>query len=198
MDADVPETTRRQDGLVQRAQALAHGMGDSAIRHRVRTGRWQRLLPGVYATFPGPLTARQYERAALLFAGHDAQVAGVSACRRHGLRCLPPPDGTVSVLVPHDRHRGSTGFAVVRRTTRLARAADVGGLPTSPAARAVADASRLVPTLRDIRALLHDAVGSGHVRIADIDRELVEGGPAGSALARRALADLRTGLNAAS
>lgn len=42
------EIAARQHGVFQRAQALACGMSDRAIEHRLASGRWLRILPGVY------------------------------------------------------------------------------------------------------------------------------------------------------
>lgn len=37
----------RQEGLITRADAKAAGLSADQIRHRVRSGRWERLAPGV-------------------------------------------------------------------------------------------------------------------------------------------------------
>jgi hypothetical protein len=42
-----------QRGVLSRAQALDVGLTDKAIAVRLRSGRWQRLHTGVYATFSG-------------------------------------------------------------------------------------------------------------------------------------------------
>src|SRR6266851_3178535 len=64
---DVPERVRAplitQRGVLTRAQVLDAGMTDKAIVARLRTGRWQRLQRGVYATFSG-----EPPRAALIWA----------------------------------------------------------------------------------------------------------------------------------
>ena len=42
-----------QRGLVTRAQCLAAGLSPKAIEWRLTTGRWRRVMPGVYQTSPG-------------------------------------------------------------------------------------------------------------------------------------------------
>ena len=41
---------RRQAGAISRAQAAEVGLTDRQVQRLVRTGRWTRLLPGVYAS----------------------------------------------------------------------------------------------------------------------------------------------------
>ena len=58
-----------QCGIVDRAQAKQAGFSDRQIWHRLRSGRWQRVHEGVYATFTGPLTRDARLWAALRRAG---------------------------------------------------------------------------------------------------------------------------------
>ena len=50
----------RQEGVLTRKQAYAHGISPARILAHLRAGRWQRVLPRVYATFTGPLPRRAY------------------------------------------------------------------------------------------------------------------------------------------
>jgi hypothetical protein len=44
-------TLARQYQVISRSQAMANGMTNNALAHRLRAaGPWQRLLPGVYLT----------------------------------------------------------------------------------------------------------------------------------------------------
>ena len=191
------ETARRQGGLLHRTQLLAIGISDDALRYRVRKARWQRVLPGVYATFSGKLTPAQRKRAALLYAGRRSQLASLSACRQYGLAYLPKDDGWVHVMVPHECHRKSIEFVVIERTTRFPVPCNVGGLPVCPAPRAVIDACRALTSLRDVRALMADAVNRRRVEAPQLERELQLGCSAGSALPRQALTDVHRGCRSA-
>jgi hypothetical protein len=87
-----------QDGVLTRAQALAVGYTPSVITTHVRRGRWQRLHPGVYATFSGtpPRAARLW--AAVLRAGPGAVLSHLTAAR---LWDLPGAASTrIHVAVP--------------------------------------------------------------------------------------------------
>src|SRR5918996_6297443 len=87
-----------QDGLITRQQVLAAGMSTGAVGRAVR-GRWQIVLPGVYATFTGPLSDIHRWRAAVLYAGRGSLITGAMACRMCGLEYGPDPDGVIDVLV---------------------------------------------------------------------------------------------------
>lgn len=109
-----------QDGLITRSQALATGLTASALRYSARPGgRWQRLLPGIYATFSGPLQDIHKLRAAVLAAGEGSMVTGPRACRAVGLRYGPDPGEWVDALIGWRHDRGNIGFVRVTRTKRL-------------------------------------------------------------------------------
>jgi hypothetical protein len=63
---DVDELRERQDGVISHRQAIAAGMTESAIRHRLNSKRWQQLHRAVYATFDGPVSRRAIIWAALV------------------------------------------------------------------------------------------------------------------------------------
>jgi len=68
--------------VLRRADALAAGWTDSAIRHAVDSGRWERLRPGIYAPRQDPPSdARAAERADHL----TRAIAAVLACPRGAL-----------------------------------------------------------------------------------------------------------------
>jgi hypothetical protein len=108
-----------QDDLITRSQALAAGASADMLRHACRPGgRWQVVLPGVYATFTGPLGELHRLRAALLHGGPNAMITGAIACRLAGLEYVAEAD-MIDVLVPHRRQAMDLDFAVLRRTRRL-------------------------------------------------------------------------------
>lgn len=188
---------RRQDGVISGHQAMAVGLTVKAIRHRLHGSRtWQRLLPGVYAGFTGPVPDGARERAALLYAGPTSLLHAVTAAGRYGIRYLPA-DGRVHVLVGHAVQRRSTAYVVMHRTHLMPRAVSVNGLQCVPAARAVVDLTRDVDSLRTVRAVLADALHRRHTTLDRLEEVLAAGHSAGSALARRAVEDLRAGCRSA-
>lgn len=100
-----------QFDLLTHAQCLAGGLSWKVIDHRVRSGHWVRVHPGVYLTAPGrddPLTQLT---AALLAVGEPAALSHVSAAYLHGLRRMPP---TPHLLVPASRTPAPPGLEVTR------------------------------------------------------------------------------------
>ncbi|HEX4089406.1 MAG TPA: type IV toxin-antitoxin system AbiEi family antitoxin domain-containing protein [Trebonia sp.] len=107
-----------QAGIVDRAQAKRVGFSDRQIRYRVRSGRWQRVHEGVYATFTGPLKREAQLWAALRRAGEGAMLSHETAAEVHGLvdRSV---SHTIHIIVPIRRRpirRTSTRGVVIHRS----------------------------------------------------------------------------------
>ena len=187
----------QQLDVIARHQALAVGASENALRHRLRPGgSWRHLLPGVYLAATGAPTTLQQEMAALLYAGPGSVITGPAALRRHHIRT--ELTDLVDVLVPATRQRRDAAFVRLRRTTRMpGRIWEVGPVRYVPPSRAVADAVRGLSSLRDVRAVVADAVQRGSCAVKDLLAELAEGPKAGSTLFRAALADVADGIRSA-
>ncbi|MEV4414134.1 type IV toxin-antitoxin system AbiEi family antitoxin domain-containing protein [Catellatospora sp. NPDC049609] len=195
--AALDETAHAQLRLLTRAQVLQAGHSDMLIYRRIRSGRWQRVLSGVYCIDGGPLTVEQRRVAGALYAGPDAQLTGQSALAWHGFCTLPATD-EVHLLVPHETRCRSNGFAVVKRSMALdgnARRAALYRL-TSPA-RAVVDACRELRELRTVRAVVAEAVQRFRVPPRVLDEEVRRAARSRTALVRRALAEIAGGARSA-
>ena len=185
---------RRQGDLITRRQALSAGLSVDALRHRLRQGGpWKVALPGVYLMHSGGLTGGQREIAAVLYAGRGCVVTGIAALQRHGVRV--PMSETVDVLIPEATKRQSAGFVRTHRTIRMPEQPLLAnGIRWAPAARAVADAARGELDLRDVRALVADAVQQRKCTIEQLGAELGEGPRQGSAALRAALEEVADGV----
>lgn len=163
----------------------------------VHGSAWERVLPATYqrAGRGGPDVALQ---AALVYAGPDAMLTGVVACRRYRLHYVPDI-GDIAVLVPHTTRRREVGPLRLLRTTRLPRPLweEPTGLPLAPPERALGDAARGLRDLRTVRALVLDAVARELVSVEQLWHELTEGPRRGSHLLRRALSDANAGVRSA-
>jgi len=187
----------QQLDVIARFQALAVGVTDNALRHRLRPGgSWRGLLPGVYMAATGAPTTLQQEMAALLYAGPGGVITGSAALRCHYIRTELTE--IVDVLVPAARQRRDTGFVRLHRTTRMpGRIWEAGPVRYVMPARAVADAVRSMTSLRDVRAVVADAVQRRSCAIPDLLTELDAGPNAGSMLFREALTDVAEGIRSA-
>ncbi len=97
-----------------RRQVLAGGVGAAEIEGHLRRGRWQRVLPQVYAVGPVPLTARGMIRATYLWAGVDSVVMGASSLSWQG-RLPSVPTGPVEVAIAAGRSGRSPAGVMVHR-----------------------------------------------------------------------------------
>jgi hypothetical protein len=189
------ELLDQQFSAVSRGQLQRLGMKDNAIQWRVRAGGpWQTLLPGVYLGLTGAPNLLQKEMAALLYAGTGSLITGPMALMYHGLRS-PVLLETVDVLVPSGRQRQSTGFVRLHRTKRLpSRIVSSGPIRLVVVARAVADTARLLTDVRDVRAVVADAVQRGRCTVPELAAELRDGPMKGSATFRWVLAEVAEGI----
>ncbi|MGH3737785.1 MAG: hypothetical protein ACRDT6_19565 [Micromonosporaceae bacterium] len=101
------------------SRALAAGASVDAVRHAIRSSRWQIILTGIYATFDGPLAHIHRLRAALLHSGAESMITGVTACKLVGLKYVPHDLGFVDTLVDARRRPSDMGHVRVNRTSRL-------------------------------------------------------------------------------
>jgi Transcriptional regulator, AbiEi antitoxin len=95
-----------QAGILDRDQALAAGISQRQISYRLRSGAWQRVYPGVYATFTGHLSRDARLWAAVRLAGDGAMVSHETAAEVHGMIDKPAPD--IHVTVPLSRRPART------------------------------------------------------------------------------------------
>jgi hypothetical protein len=92
-----------QCGIIDRSQALGAGLTDEQVEHRLKSGRWQRVHSGVYATFTGPLPREARMWAAVRRAGEGAMLSHETAAEVQGLIDLKAPWATIDITVPGHR-----------------------------------------------------------------------------------------------
>jgi very-short-patch-repair endonuclease len=114
---ELEEICRRQRGVLSRSQALAAGLSSDAIRHRIRSGRWQRLAAGTYATFSGEVRQSALRWAAVLRAGPGAILTHQSAAAEIGL--VHEEGGAVHVAIPAERRVARLPGMVVHRSAHV-------------------------------------------------------------------------------
>ena len=108
------ETAAVQSGILTRRQAHGAGLTDEAIEARLASGRWQRIYPGVLATFGGPLPRAAQLWAAVLVSGPDAVLSHETAAELAGLISEPGP--LIHVTVPAGRHVARRPGLLVHRS----------------------------------------------------------------------------------
>jgi len=188
------ETLRKQHDVVARRQAIACGMTENAIRHRIRAeGPWQVVLPGIYAVGRGGLAEKQRAVAAFLYAGRAIAITGMTAVAWHGLPAKRSE--LVDVLVPPQYRRSDAGFVRLWPTGVEPGVEFADGVVSYVALdRAIADAVRQFTEMSEVRDLVASAVQRGKVDIWQLARELDLGPKQGSARLRLALAEVSDGV----
>jgi hypothetical protein len=191
--ATLSATLRVQHDVIARRQATACGMTSDALAHRLRPGGpWRRLLASTYLAVTGTPTPAQKDMAAQLYAGPGSVLTGRAAL--HGLGITNSAPSVIDVLIPISRERGSIAFVAVHQTTRMPGNVAVSGrrrYATAP--RAIADTARWLADLREVRAVVADAVQKGRCPLSLLIHELDRGTVRGSALLRQALAEVAEG-----
>jgi len=139
----------RQEGVAERSQLLAAGLGEHAIDHRVATGRYRRVHERVYAL--GPLSMRATLIAALLAGGEEARLCHASALVPFRLLART---ATVDLAVPTQR-RDTDQLRFHRLTLAGDEVTRRDGLRITTIERTLFD---IAATGADIRRLAHEAI----------------------------------------
>jgi hypothetical protein len=132
----------RQRGVITWRQARRF-LSESALRHRVRSGRWRRVHHRVYLTHTGTVTHEQWLWIAALAAGRGAVIAGGTALGEYGLHRYEARG--VHVLLPAPRQPEDLPPGVVLHRTAVLPAEHVHRTASPPRtlpARSVVDAAQ--------------------------------------------------------
>jgi hypothetical protein len=117
-----------QEGIVARRQLTEIGIGRPLVRSQLRGRRWRRVLPGVYATFTGPLSDLARVWAGVLYAGPSAAASHRTAAWLTELQ--PDLPTRLDICVPHGhRHRRSRGSVRIRQSRHFADRVHPARLP---------------------------------------------------------------------
>jgi Protein of unknown function (DUF559) len=174
-DSALSATLDDTEGVLTSAVALRH-MSEEQLRWKVASGRWQKPARGVVVAQSGPLTDRQLLRVALLTAGPQAALAGLTAARLDGLTGFGDKDKVsdhpVYLLVPygHRRRTAPLGLTVITHYSRRLTDEDVYPVKAprrTRIARSIIDAASWMATDRGAMAVLAAGVQQRLVRAED-------------------------------
>jgi hypothetical protein len=138
-----------QCDIVDRDQALRAGLSRWQIEHRLASGVWQRIYPGVYATFSGSMPRDAQLWAAVRRAGPGAMLSHETAAEVHGI--IDKPARTdIHVTVPLNRrpaqHRPTHGIVFHRSDQSHAQFVGPFNLPRTRVEDTVLDLVAAAPT----------------------------------------------------
>lgn len=172
----LPELLDFQAQVVSRSQVLGCGVSRNAVSRRTKSGAWQRMQRGTYATFSGvpPREARLW--AAVLRAGPGAVLSHETAAEVHGLVDKPSTIIHVTVSANLDPARyGKIPGVVVHRSRKVVRQAlPPWQLPRTPVAETVLDLVAASKSFDDAYSWLSRATGRGLATAGTIKAALAQ------------------------
>ena len=150
-----------QAGVVSRQQALDAGFTKKAIQWRLRSGTWQRVHTGVYATFTGKPSREGRLWAAVLHVGLGAVLSHETAAEIH--RLTDKQSARIHVSVPAERrpgqHKKIRGVVIHRSRGLVAEWQPPWHLPRTTVEGTVLDLIAAARTFDDAYGWISAAVG---------------------------------------
>ncbi|HEY3470349.1 MAG TPA: hypothetical protein VGL47_34805 [Amycolatopsis sp.] len=166
----IPDTSRsgwltllaEQCGIVSLAQLRAHGHSADDVAANVAAGRWQRVLPRVYATFTGELPRPAWLSAALLYGGSGAVLSHYTAAEEW--RLVPIAERPVEITVPYTSSAISQRpFVVVHRSRALKHTTLESTPPRTRGPDTILDLAVAQQTSRDAMMLVVDLISRSSI-----------------------------------
>jgi hypothetical protein len=94
----------RQHGLITAADAADLGMSRHGIKHRLATGQWQRVAPGIWRLTTHPITLLQRLHTAQLALGPQSWLSHHTAAALHGFEGFAQPAHMAHQPTTHPVH----------------------------------------------------------------------------------------------
>ncbi|MDQ7810564.1 hypothetical protein Q5425_43150 [Amycolatopsis sp. A133] len=162
-----PPLLDAQHGVVSGAQLRSYGHTKADIEANLEAGRWQRVLPRVYATFTGELPRPARLFAALLYGGANAVLSHHTAAEEWGL--IPRGDRPVEITVPYTSSAISQRPLVVVHRSRALRYTTLVATPArTRLPDTILDLAVSQPTAREATLLVVDLVSRSPVAVGDV------------------------------
>jgi hypothetical protein len=180
-EEEVVRLARERHGLVDRDEVARLGGLPHLVRHRLRTGRWAEVHPGVYYLNVTPATRRTEVLAAQMAAGPDAVLSHRTAAQLHGLEGvygLP-----IDITVPYEESPEPEGV-FLHRTRRPLDVAVVDSIPVTTVERTSLDLAAMFGDVRLERVVI-SAVRKGLTTVEALDAHIGQRGGRGVGGTRR-------------
>jgi predicted transcriptional regulator of viral defense system len=162
-----------QGGYFDRRDAQSYGITDSLLRYHTRTGRFERVLPGVYRLRVAPISPYDEYLLAWAWTNYRSAISHESALALYDLADILP--ARVHVTVPRPFHRTSAPFQVHLAPLSEEEVQTYNGVCVTTPARAIVDAAAMGTDPAQIHKAVREA----------LDRGLVDPGMLRAAAARR-------------
>ena len=196
-DALCAEIARVQIGLIARFQALQH-LSTAAIKRRCSSGRWNQVLPGVYALSGAPQSEAHRIMAAVLWARARAETR-TRSCASHGTAArlwgLGCRRGPIDLISPRPLKSRDREIVVHRVELEDIDIGAVQGIPVTTVARTLFDLGA-THSLEEVESALEAALRKGLVSLPRLRWQMDRSGGygrRGSSTLRRLLDDRSRG-----
>lgn len=173
MDREIAILAERQHGVFTAAQAREVGLGREAVRHRVASGRWERLAEGVYR-LPG--SRRTWEQRLVVATYAAGPAAAASHRSAAALLRIPGFDrrGAPEVTTPRRRRHRCPATIVHRwRPFPDHHLTVIDDIVTTRAARTLVDLAGVVHPRRTERAV-DNCLAAGSVTFDSLHATFLE------------------------
>jgi hypothetical protein len=166
---DLIET--QQHGITDVRQLAAMGVTRGTIAAQIDAGRWQWVVPRVYATFTGPLSRPARLEAALRYGGAAAVLSHRTAAEQWGL--VPIIEGPVHITVPYGASAISQPpLVVVHRSRAFEHIVVALDPPVTSRADTAIDMAAAEGDARAARRTLTEVLVTGRVPPVDVEQKL--------------------------
>jgi very-short-patch-repair endonuclease len=182
-EREIARLTGRQRTMATTTQLIACGLGEDAVRYRIRAGRYTVVFRGVVSVISGGFPPLAREQAALLACGETAFLSHHTAAFMWGLRKPHPYDIDVTVVGRWVRSRKGMRVHHIRALDRRELRREKGLRVSSPA-RALLEIAATLGT-SDLRDAVGDGIAERSFKPRDIE-EVVERHPHARGAARLA------------
>ena len=154
-----------QGGYLDQADAHAYGLGTDIVHYHARTGRFERVYPGVYRLRSAPEASHDELLLAWVWSNKRAVISHESALELYGLSDALP--NHIQLTVPRAFARTSPGYVLHRATLAPADVTEYEGLPVTTPARSIVDAAAAGTGPEQIEAAIRQAIERG---LATVDQ----------------------------
>ncbi len=149
-----------QGGYFDRGDAQDYGLDDQGLHYHARTGRFERVFPGVYRLRTAPIDPRDDLLRALVWTNYRGALSHESALALYGLSDVMP--ALIHLTVPLDFGRNVPPAAPYVLHRSAVKDADIGtynGLRVTAPARSIVDAAATGTAPDQIHRAVREALG---------------------------------------
>ncbi len=150
-----------QGGYFDRRDAHSYGITDSLLRYHTRTGRFERVLPGVYRLRVAPISPYDEYLLAWVWTNYRGAISHESALALYDLADILPT--RVHVTVPRPFHRTSAPFQVHLAPLPEQEVQTYNGVRVTTPARSIIDAAATGTDPTQIHKAVREALDRGLV-----------------------------------